>query len=123
MVAAWDAEYMRAPSPRRLLMLYLANDILQNSRRKVPRQRFLSGPTPRTQAWADRVAAAAGRQYCSGASCSVTRAAQRSTPAGVRKVRRGACTPQHVQRAGPGVCGGVLQGRAALAAAVAQGVR
>jgi CID domain len=35
-VGAWDAEYMRAPPARRLLMLYLANDILQNSRRKVP---------------------------------------------------------------------------------------
>lgn len=34
-VAAWDAEYVKAPPPRRLLMLYLANDILQNSRRKV----------------------------------------------------------------------------------------
>ena len=44
MVAAWDAEYMRAPSPRRLLMLYLANDILQNSRRKVPRQCFSVAP-------------------------------------------------------------------------------
>lgn len=35
MVAAWDAEFAKAQPPQRLIMLYLANDILQNSRRKV----------------------------------------------------------------------------------------
>ncbi len=34
-VGCWDAEFVKAPPPRRLLMLYLANDILQNSRKKV----------------------------------------------------------------------------------------
>lgn len=34
-VSSWDAEFVRAPPQRRLLMLYLANDILQNSRKKV----------------------------------------------------------------------------------------
>ena len=34
-VGCWDAEFVRAPPARRLLMLYLANDILQNSRKKV----------------------------------------------------------------------------------------
>lgn len=42
-VTCWDAEYTRAPPPRRLVMLYLANDILQNSRRKVD---FLMLPVP-----------------------------------------------------------------------------
>ena len=32
----WEAEFARAPMPKKLAMLYLANDILQNSRKKGP---------------------------------------------------------------------------------------
>ena len=35
-VGIWDQEFNQAPSGKRLVLLYLANDILQNSRKKVP---------------------------------------------------------------------------------------
>ncbi|KAK9806185.1 hypothetical protein WJX72_004649 [[Myrmecia] bisecta] len=35
-VAAWEADFSRAPMPRKLALCYLANDILQNSRKKGP---------------------------------------------------------------------------------------
>lgn len=35
-VSGWESEFTRAPSQRRVHMLYLANDILQNSRKKGP---------------------------------------------------------------------------------------
>ena len=34
-VEIWDREFAKAPPPKRLTLLYLANDILQNSRKKV----------------------------------------------------------------------------------------
>ena len=34
-VEVWDREFAKAPPPKRLTLLYLANDILQNSRKKV----------------------------------------------------------------------------------------
>ena len=37
MVGVWEAEFLRAPAaPKKLALLYLANDILQNSRKKGP---------------------------------------------------------------------------------------
>ena len=47
-VEIWDREFAKAPPPKRLTLLYLANDILQNSRKKVwrlPRKLWCS-PTP-----------------------------------------------------------------------------
>ncbi len=35
-VRLWEAEFAKAPMERQIAMLYLANDILQNSRRKGP---------------------------------------------------------------------------------------
>jgi len=36
-VGVWEAEFLRAPAaPKKLALLYLANDILQNSRKKGP---------------------------------------------------------------------------------------
>ena len=32
----WEGEFARAPMQKKLAMLYLANDILQNSRKKGP---------------------------------------------------------------------------------------
>jgi len=34
-VDVWDREFAKAPPPKRLTLLYLANDILQNTRKKV----------------------------------------------------------------------------------------
>lgn len=37
MVAAWEAEFARAPNmQKKLALMYLANDVLQNSRKKGP---------------------------------------------------------------------------------------
>ena len=35
-VSVWDAEFAKASVPKRLALTYLANDILQNSRKKGP---------------------------------------------------------------------------------------
>ena len=35
-VKLWETEFARSPMDRQISMLYLANDILQNSRRKGP---------------------------------------------------------------------------------------
>ncbi len=36
-VGVWEAEFLRAPNPqKKMALLYLANDILQNSRKKGP---------------------------------------------------------------------------------------
>ena len=35
-VRLWEVEFAKAPMDRQIAMLYLANDILQNSRRKGP---------------------------------------------------------------------------------------
>ena len=42
--AVWAAEAMRAPPSRQLLFVYLANDILQNARRKGPEFTNTYGP-------------------------------------------------------------------------------
>lgn len=36
MVLTWEGEFMRANMQKKLCMMYLANDILQNSRKKGP---------------------------------------------------------------------------------------
>ena len=80
--ATWAAECLRAPPARQLLFVYLANDIMQNSRRKGPE--FTVAYGDRLQHIFPRVFAAAPHASGGGSAASTAAIGAGCTPPVVR---------------------------------------